>query len=219
MRGTLFLDEIGSLGPALQAKLLRFLETRSFKRVGGLKDVEVDIRVVAATNQDLERLVREEKFRKDLYYRLNVCPIEPAAPGGAAATTSCRWSGTSSTTTTGSSASPSGGWNPRPKRSAPALRLARQRPRAQERRRKGHDLRGRSLITAGDLAIGPEPRPTGEIAGSEAKTQSLPEAEREMIVRTLQSTNGNVSRAAQVLGISRDTLRYKLKKIKREEAS
>lgn len=73
--GTLFLDEISTLSLLFQAKLLRFLETQTFKRVGGLKDIEVDIRVIAATNQDLETAVSEEKFREDLYYRLNVCPI------------------------------------------------------------------------------------------------------------------------------------------------
>jgi DNA-binding NtrC family response regulator len=73
--GTLFLDEISTLNINLQAKLLRFLETHSFKRVGGLKDIEVNIRVIAATNQDLEDASLEGKFRKDLFYRLNVCPV------------------------------------------------------------------------------------------------------------------------------------------------
>jgi len=74
-RGTLFLDEISTLNIHLQAKLLRFLESQTFKRVGGLKDIEVDLRVIAATNQDLEIAVEENKFRQDLLYRLNVCPI------------------------------------------------------------------------------------------------------------------------------------------------
>jgi len=73
--GTLFLDEISTLSIHLQAKILRFLETHTFKRVGGLKDIEVDIRVIAATNQDLETAVNEGHFRQDLLYRLNVCPI------------------------------------------------------------------------------------------------------------------------------------------------
>jgi two-component system response regulator AtoC len=73
--GTLFLDEVGTLSPTLQAKLLRFLESHSFKRVGGLHDINVDIRVIAATNQDLKRSAEEGDFRWDLYYRLNVCPI------------------------------------------------------------------------------------------------------------------------------------------------
>ncbi len=73
--GTLFLDEISTLSIHLQAKILRFLETQTFKRVGGLKDIEVDIRVIAATNQDLETAVNEGHFRQDLLYRLNICPI------------------------------------------------------------------------------------------------------------------------------------------------
>src|SRR3970282_1490365 len=73
--GTVFLDEIGEMVPALQAKLLRFLEEKSFKRVGGSADIHVDVRVVAATNRDLEDAVRAGKFREDLYYRLNVMRI------------------------------------------------------------------------------------------------------------------------------------------------
>ena len=74
-RGTVFLDEIGEMVPALQAKLLRFLEEKTFKRVGGSADLRVDVRVIAATNRNLEEEVRERRFREDLYYRLNVMPI------------------------------------------------------------------------------------------------------------------------------------------------
>jgi DNA-binding NtrC family response regulator len=73
--GTIFLDEIGEMTPGLQAKLLRFLEEKSFKRVGGLADIRVDVRVVAATNRDLEKEVKSGKFREDLFYRLQVMPI------------------------------------------------------------------------------------------------------------------------------------------------
>jgi len=73
--GTVFLDEIGEMVPALQAKLLRFLEEKAFKRVGGSHDIKVDVRVVAATNRNLEEQVRTGAFREDLYYRLNVLPI------------------------------------------------------------------------------------------------------------------------------------------------
>jgi transcriptional regulator with PAS, ATPase and Fis domain len=73
--GTVFLDEIGEMTPALQAKLLRFLEDRRFRRVGGLQDIHVDVRVIAATNLDLEHGVKEGKFREDLFYRLQVMPI------------------------------------------------------------------------------------------------------------------------------------------------
>lgn len=73
--GTVFLDEIGEMTPALQAKLLRVMEDKTFKRVGGLKDIRVDVRVIAATHRDLAQAVREGKFREDLFYRLKVMPI------------------------------------------------------------------------------------------------------------------------------------------------
>ncbi len=73
--GTIFLDEIGELSPSLQVKLLRVLQERSFERIGGTKTIHVDVRIIAATNQDLERAVQEKRFRQDLYYRLNVIPI------------------------------------------------------------------------------------------------------------------------------------------------
>ena len=75
-RGTLFLDEIGEMTPPVQVKLLRVLEKMSFRRVGGIKDITVDVRVIAATNRDLRREVERGGFREDLFYRLNVLPIE-----------------------------------------------------------------------------------------------------------------------------------------------
>ena len=74
--GTLFLDEIGELDIALQAKLLRALQEKEIRRVGGIKDIEVDVRVIAATNRDLLKMAEEKRFREDLYYRLNVLSIE-----------------------------------------------------------------------------------------------------------------------------------------------
>ncbi len=73
--GTLFLDEIGEISPAMQVKLLRVLQERELQRVGGHEDIKVDVRIIAATNQDLQALVTERKFRQDLFYRLNVFPL------------------------------------------------------------------------------------------------------------------------------------------------
>ncbi|MFQ5881418.1 MAG: sigma-54-dependent transcriptional regulator [Candidatus Methylomirabilales bacterium] len=73
--GTVFLDEIGETSLVLQVKLLRVLQERAFRRVGGTEDIEVDVRIIAATHQDLQELIRKGRFREDLYYRLNVIPI------------------------------------------------------------------------------------------------------------------------------------------------
>ena len=74
-RGTIFLDEIGEMSQMMQVKLLRVLQERRFRRVGGVDEIDADIRVIAATNQDLARLVADGKFREDLYYRINVIPV------------------------------------------------------------------------------------------------------------------------------------------------
>src|SRR5262245_31113233 len=77
--GTLFLDEVGEMSAAVQTKLLRALETRSFERVGGLDTIRVDLRVVAATNRDLEKAIRDGHFREDLFYRLAVVTLQAPA--------------------------------------------------------------------------------------------------------------------------------------------
>jgi DNA-binding NtrC family response regulator len=74
--GTIFLDEVGEMSLPLQVKLLKVLETMTFRRVGGVKDIQVSVRIISATNQDLQRMVKEGHFREDLYYRLKVVPIK-----------------------------------------------------------------------------------------------------------------------------------------------
>jgi two-component system response regulator PilR (NtrC family) len=74
-KGTIFLDEIGEMSPVMQVKLLRVLQERRFRRVGGLEELQADIRVIAATNQDLTKAVADGRFREDLFYRINVIPI------------------------------------------------------------------------------------------------------------------------------------------------
>jgi transcriptional regulator with PAS, ATPase and Fis domain len=74
-RGTMFLDEVGTMSPALQSKLLRVIQSREFERVGDSQTIRVDVRIIAATNSDLKKMVQENLFREDLYYRLNVIPV------------------------------------------------------------------------------------------------------------------------------------------------
>jgi transcriptional regulator with PAS, ATPase and Fis domain len=73
--GTIFLDEIGDMSPSLQVKLLRVIQEKTFERVGGVKTIKADVRIISATNQDLEKAVEEKRFRDDLFYRVNVIPI------------------------------------------------------------------------------------------------------------------------------------------------
>jgi transcriptional regulator with GAF, ATPase, and Fis domain len=75
-RGTIFLDEIGSMGLDTQAKILRVLQDRKFMHLGGVQEIQVDVRIIAATNEDLKMMVKEGRFREDLYYRLNVITID-----------------------------------------------------------------------------------------------------------------------------------------------
>jgi len=113
-KGTLFLDEIGEIPLSLQAKLLRVLEEQCFRRLGGLQDIHVDLRIIAATNKNLREAVKEGAFRQDLYYRLNVIQlIVPPLRDGRR--TYCRWRAFSSSTTTGSSSGRSKGSRRKPR--------------------------------------------------------------------------------------------------------
>ena len=98
-RGTVFLDEISEMSTMMQVKLLRVLQERKFRRVGGTEEIDADIRIIAATNRDLARSVADGSFREDLFYRINVIPDSPPAAPRAAARTSRRWPSTSSRNT------------------------------------------------------------------------------------------------------------------------
>ena len=151
-RGTLFLDEIGELPLALQAKILRALEEKRFERVGGTAPLQVDVRVVAATNRNLKAAVAARQFREDLFFRLSVFPIT-IPPLRERPTTSRCWRRTSSSASAAT-------MNKKPliagavrDRGADGLPLARQRARAAElHRARGHPDRGRH-----DSRAPPEP--------------------------------------------------------------
>ena len=159
--GTVFLDEIGEMTPALQAKLLRFLEEKSFKRVGGSADIRVDVRVIAATNRNLEEEVGKSQFRSDLFFRLNVLPIAmPPLRSHAddipllveyfidAFNTRVPEAG---------ARGDAGGL-----RAAPALRLAGQRPRAAQRHRARDAALRHDRLDAKDFAALSRPVSAGD---------------------------------------------------------
>ena len=213
--GTLFLDEIGTLISPLQAKLLRFLETQTFKRIGGLKDICVDVRVISATNQNLEQSVAAGDFRKDLFYRLNVCPvyIPPLRERRDDILPLARF----------------------------FIELFNQKLRKKIKGLKrdteaaflDYDWPGnirelRNVIERAMIFEEQEllskthlPLKTGLLSGSGLldeqavfgmENTTLDGMEKKMILHSLQKAEGNKSLAARRLGITRDTLRYKLKK-------
>ncbi len=212
--GTLFLDEIGDMPPAAQAKLLGFLETRSFRRVGGVRDLQVDIHVIAATNRDLEAAVADGTFRSDLFFRLNVVPIElpplrerreDIAPLALHfVETLCRE------------------LRCPPRELAPETLQAMERYAWPGNAREIRNLLERLLllydadpITA-DL-LPPEVRgdpgePREAVAVLPPDGVDLEEVERALIGQALERTGGNKTAAARLLGLSRDTLRYRLEK-------
>ena len=248
--GTLFLDEIGELSPLLQAKLLRVLEDQVIRRVGGVRDIQVNVRVIAASNRDLERAVREGHFRQDLYYRLAIISIflpalrerkEDILPlvefflahynrkfrksvQGLSEPTrrlllSYDWPG-----------------NVRELKNA----LERAMILEDGTQLKPDDLPF-SVASGRGLGVGPAERPVGGVegggssdagvassnrqdsgAGNAAKPipplfipeggTSLEEIEHALVQLALQQSHGNQIRAAKLLDISRDALRYKMKK-------
>ena len=217
-KGTLFLDEIGEIPLMLQAKLLRVLEEQTFRRLGGLKDIHLDLRVIAATNKNLREAVKEGAFRQDLYFRLNVIQIlipplrdrtedivpmtkffiehynrkfkrsiESVTEGAAKLLMAHDWPG-----------------------NVRELRNAIERAMILE---EGPAITAASLPIAiarpdGGGPLAPPP------AGGEILTGglSLEDNERSLLVRALEKTEGNQTQAARLLRITRDTLRYKMKK-------
>jgi DNA-binding NtrC family response regulator len=219
-QGTVFLDEIGETVPTLQAKLLRFLEEKSFRRVGGASDITVDVRVIAATNRDLEQNVRDGKFREDLYFRLNVFRIampalrervedigpivrhflagfsrefrRPAiklSPEAEKVLCAYSWPG-----------------NVRELRNV----VERAVLLAERDVLEPSDFEG--LRTLPSLHIRAIPAgATSEIHLPEGGVD-LDEVEKRFIELALQRTNGNQTRAATLLGLHRDQIRYRMEK-------
>jgi DNA-binding NtrC family response regulator len=209
--GTIFLDEIGEMTPALQAKLLRFLEEKTFKRVGGLSDVKVDVRVIAATHRNLTQSVREGKFREDLYYRLGVMPITlPPLRDRAGDVPLLVMHFVAA-------------FNKEFKKHVTAVAPAAMRAlEAYPWPGNVRELRNaveRAMLLADGEVLGPEhftmlAAPTPVTSGFTLPPEgvSLDQLERELLVQALQRAQGNQTQAAQLLGMNRDQIRYRLEK-------
>jgi DNA-binding NtrC family response regulator len=209
--GTLLLDEIGEMKPELQAKLLRVLEESKLRRLGGSTEVAVDVRVLAATNRNLDSSIKESRFREDLYYRLNVFAIElPALCERAEDIPSLvdhflgELKQPEGKNITGVEAE-----------CLETIKSYRWPGNVRQLRnvieRALIVCRG-PLITVADLPPDMK-RTTGSSSSFELRLgMSLDEVERELIIRTIDFTGGNKSRAAEVLGISLKTLYNRLER-------
>ncbi len=214
-RGTILLDEIGDLPMGAQAKLLRFLETRTFKRVGGVRDITVDVRILASTNRNLEQAMREGTFRQDLFFRLNVVPITlpPLRDRPEDIEPLAHYFLNRITTTL----------------RRPARRIAKTAMAMLERYgwpgnvRELKNVIERAVILEDGLEILPdhlpeEMRPGGRALDLDPGYQlpaggiDIESLERDLIRQALSQARGNKTRAAELLGLSRDTLRYRLEK-------
>jgi two-component system, NtrC family, response regulator AtoC len=210
--GTVFLDEIGEMVPALQAKLLRFLEEKSFKRVGGASDIRVDVRVIAATNRNLEEEVRANRFREDLFYRLNVLPIKlpplrahvDDVPDLVSFYVDA-YNREFKKTVRGASAA--------------AMRALTSYGWPGNVRELRNAVERAMLLAEGEyLEPADFPIATAATAGGHHKFElppggvDLDEVERSLVTQALERAGWNQSRAATLLGMNRDQIRYRVEK-------
>ena len=209
--GTIFLDEIGEIAPAVQVKLLRVLQEKEFVRVGGTKVIGCDVRVIAASNRDLEAERREGKFRDDLYYRLNVFPIviPPLRQRREDIPELVEYFiGEIST-----------------ELKIPPPNLTNEAMAALTRYdwpgniRELRNVLERACLLAEDRIIDLEHLPQGIVGHLDSSTRmkgqtvsTLQETEKALIIKALRENNGNQTKAARSLGITRDVLRYRIKK-------
>ncbi|HUR20260.1 MAG TPA: sigma-54 dependent transcriptional regulator [Vicinamibacterales bacterium] len=212
--GTVFLDEVGEMSTALQAKLLRFLEEKTFRRVGGTSDVHVDVRVISATHRQLEASVRDGKFRQDLYYRLNVLRIEipPLRERGDDVAFLAQHF-TEEFSREFKRAVP--GMTPETER---LLKAYAWPGNVRELR----NLVERAVLMAGDGPLQPsdfETLSASALGGESLGTFTLPaagvnleEVEKSLVVQALERASGNQTRAATFLGLHRDQIRYRIEK-------
>jgi len=209
--GTVFLDEIGEMAPNLQAKLLRFLEEKMFKRVGGSADVQVDVRVIAATNRNLEERVRDGLFRDDLYYRLNVLPVKlpPLRDRADDIPVLAKYfidvfNREFRKQVTGVSAD--------------VLEALQHYPWPGNVRELRNAVERAVLLVDGELLtldlfamLQPKPEATQNVQLPSGGT-NLEQLERDLLVQALERTKWNQTKAAGLLGLNRDQIRYRIEK-------
>ena len=213
--GTLFLDEIGEISPETQIKLLRVLESRSFERVGGTETITVDVRVVAATNRDLKKMVEEHTFREDLYYRLAVVTLELPP---------LRKRPMEIPLLAKKFVREFARENQRGElKIAPELmKKLEAHPWPGNIRELRNCLESMVVLSSGDtLTVGDLPPQFQDAPSAPVETPAetpveaggtLESSERELIAKALEHNHGNITRAAQELGISRRTLHRRLAK-------
>jgi DNA-binding NtrC family response regulator len=218
--GTVFLDEIGEMVPALQAKLLRFLEEKTFRRVGGAADIRVDVRVIAATNRNLEEEVRERRFREDLYYRLNVLPIvlAPLRERAEDIPLLVHYYVDSFNTE----------FRKRIQRVTPDAmeRLKAYRWPGNIRELRNAVERAMLLVEGDELSAAHFPLSGGLLQARLTEKIELPpsgidleQLERSLVLQALDRSRWNQTRAATLLGLNRDQIRYRIEKFKLEKPS
>ena len=200
--GTLFLDEIGELSPAIQVKLLRFLQEQRFQRVGGRQEIQIDTRLVAATNSDLKQLIDNGKFREDLYFRLAVVTIRllPLRERGDDITFLAREFLQRYATQSGRTKLV---FSPGALRAMSRYSWPGNVRELQNRVKRGVIMASGSRVTAKDLELDQDLDAT---SSAPTLRQAREHVEREMIQQALKRNSGRITSAAAELGISRPTL-------------
>src|SRR5215469_373240 len=212
-KGTLFLDEIGDVPPVTQVKLLRVLQEREFERLGGTKTVKVDVRLIAATNRDLREALEQGTFREDLYYRLNVVPID-IAPLRERKEDIPDLVNLFVTRFAGESGKVIEGITPQAMQILVNYHWPGNVRELQNIVERACALSKGPQLEVSDIHIDARPSKSGNGApGFLPEGMTLEQWEDEMVQEALRRANGNKSQAARLLGLSRNALRYRLSKI------